>query len=110
VRIYSVDSRPLAVVLALPGQDKFYNWATGGWEAPFNAPAHVLPLAPMEAAPSPFSEVLSAEAGPEAYRADVATLVVTYSGSGSTLALGVVLDCLAGPPVNLPVRGTWTRG
>lgn len=109
MRLTLFDARQLGVILALPGADKFYNWVTTGWETPFNAPAHLLPLVPMEPSPSAFATVLSIDVGDVLNQADASAIIATYTGSGTTLALGTPVDVIQGPPLELPARFAWQR-
>ena len=104
-----VDPRALAVCLVCPYADQFYNWATGGWEFPFAAAAHLKPLQAMEGPPSLFAPVQFLDVGPLPVRCpDCALLLVTIDGSGSPIA---VVDCRTQPSPPPPgCAGSWPRG
>jgi hypothetical protein len=108
----AMPAMPIAIILCTPQSvpDKFYNWQTGGWENPFNAPVHLMPLQPMEGnSSSPFNAVLWVESPVSVtdWRG-IVTLTALYTGTGSTLALTQILDVL--PPArsdDRPMRLAW---
>jgi len=108
VRITLNDSRQLAVCVIMPAADKFYNWSTTGWEQPFLAKSHLLPLTPMEGIGSPFSTIVGADLGMVMVeRTDVVAVVMTVDGTGAPIA---VVDVWQAPyPVQYPTRGGWTH-
>jgi hypothetical protein len=108
MRITLADTRTLAVAIVQPAADKFYNYGTGGWEQPFNAANHLRPLAPLEAAPSLFSGIITADlSNIMIERSDVAAVVMTVDNTGAPIA---AVDVWTLPyPVPDPVRGGWSR-
>lgn len=108
MRITFADTRKLAIALTLPAADKFYNYTTGGWEQPFNPAAHLRPLAPLEASPSLFASVVTADVGDVMIqRNDVAAVIMTVDLAGAPLA---AVDVWTLPsPVSDPTRGGWCR-
>jgi hypothetical protein len=108
MRITIADTRTLAVAIIQPAVDKFYNYTTGGWEQPFNAANHLKPLTPLEAAPSVFSGILTADvSGIMVERTDVAAVVMTVDPTGNPIA---TIDVWTLPyPVSDPTRGGWSR-
>jgi hypothetical protein len=108
MRITMADTRTLAVAVIQPAADKFYNYTTGGWEQPFNAANHLKPLTPLEASPSVFSGILTADvSGIMVERTDVAAVVLTVDPSGNPIA---TIDVWTLPyPVADPTRGGWSR-
>jgi hypothetical protein len=108
MRITMADTRTLAVAVIQPAADKFYNYTTGGWEQPFNAANHLKPLTPLEASPSIFSGVLTADiSGVMVERTDVAAVVITVDNSGNPIA---TVDVWTLPyPTSNPTCGGWSR-
>src|SRR5262245_4194773 len=108
MRITLADTRSLAVALTLPVADKFYNYNTGGWEQPFNATKHLRPLTPLEAPPSPFAGVVSADVTDiMLQRSDVAAIIMTLDITGAPIA---AVDVWTLPyPIPDPARGGWCR-
>ncbi len=108
MRITMADTRTLAVAIIQPAADKFYNYTTGGWEQPFNPANHLKPLTPLEASPSIFSGILTADvSGIMVERADVAAVVLTVDTNGNPIA---TVDVWTLPyPVADPTRGGWSR-
>jgi hypothetical protein len=108
MRITIADTRTLAVTVIQPAADKFYNYTTGGWEQPFNAANHLKPLTPLEASPSIFSGILTADvSGIMVERVDVAAVVVTVDPTGNPIA---TVDVWTLPyPVADATRGGWSR-
>jgi hypothetical protein len=105
MRITMVDPRNLAVAVVTAGNDKFYNWTTYAFEQPFNAAAHLKPLAPMETS-ALFSQVLTADLGTILLqRTDASLVILTVDSSGNPLA---VVDCWTLPnPRPDPGLGGW---
>jgi len=108
MRITLADTRQLAVAIIQPAADKFYNYTTGGWEQPFNAANHLRALAPVEASPSLFAGVVSADLSDVMIqRNDVAAVIMTLDNGGAPLA---TVDVWTLPyPVPDPTRGGWSR-
>jgi hypothetical protein len=108
MRITMADTRTLAVAIIQPANDKFYNYTTGGWEQPFNAANHLKPLTPLEASPSVFAGILTADvSGIMVERSDVAAVVLTVDPTGNPIA---AVDVWTLPyPVPDPTRGGWSR-
>jgi hypothetical protein len=108
MRITFNDSRSLGVCVVQPATDKFYNWITQGWDQPFKATAHLLPLAPLEKSPSLFATVLSVDLGTIMLdRTDVVAVVMTVDTSGAPLA---AVDVWTLPYSTPPaVAGGWSQ-
>jgi hypothetical protein len=108
MRITMADTRTPAVAIIQPANVKFYNDTTGGWEQPFNAANHPKALTPLDAAPSVFSGILTADvSGVMVERSDVAAVVMTVDPSGNPIA---TIDVWTLPyPVADPTRGGWSR-
>jgi hypothetical protein len=103
------DPRSLAVAIVRPADDKFFNWGTGAWEQPFAAAAHLRPLVPMEAAPSAFATVQTADIGAELLtRPDVAALLVSVDAGGGSPTY-TVADVWTLPSRTDPCFGGLTR-
>ncbi len=108
MRITMADTRTLAVAIIQPAADKFYNYTTGGWEQPFNAANHLKALTPLEASPSVFAGILTADiSGVMVERTDVAAVVMTVDNSGNPIAT-VDVWTLPSPTPN-PTCGGWSR-
>ena len=108
MRITIADTRTLAITIVQPAADKFYNYATGGWEQPFNPANHLRPLTPLEASPSLFSGIITADLGNIMIeRSDVAAVIMTVDNTGVPIeAVDVwTLPC----PVADPTRGGLSR-
>lgn len=86
MRITVNDARSLAVALVQSANDKYLNWATLQWEpAPFSPANHARPLLPMEAPPSAFATIQTADIGYEMInRNDVEAVILAVSGTGTT--------------------------
>ena len=108
MRITLLDSRQLAVFIYSPTLNRYYNASTGGFETPFNPQAHLLPMVAPEVATAPAGGLLSVDTGTISERTDLVTVVCTTTGSGTTLAWAANVDCVQGPPLELPVRYAWS--
>ena len=109
MRITCNDARNLGVCIAQPAADKFLNWATGAWEAPFAATAHLKPLTPMEASGSPFYSIQTVDIGTELLsRPDVAAVLVAIDPGAGTPTYTVV-DVWTLPATPFPAFGGFTR-
>ena len=108
MRITLADTRTLAVALTLPAADKFYNYKTGGWEQPFDPTKHLQPLVPLEASPSLFAGVQSADLDDVMLqRSDVAAVLMTVDNTGTPIT---TVDVWTLPyPMPDPTRGGWSR-
>jgi hypothetical protein len=76
MRLTLIDSRTLGAAVCQPATDQWYNWSTAAWETPFSSSAHIVPLTPVEPAPSEAASVISADLGTVPFVSPDAAIVV----------------------------------
>lgn len=96
----SVYDQPVSVGVWFPSGEKWYNFATGGWESPFDSTKHLLVTTPSAAFPILRGEVIPALALIQG------AVIVEFTGSGANLtptSTTCAPQNYLGP---LPIRGT----
>jgi hypothetical protein len=96
MRVTFVSAAPLSAGLCQPGADLWYSWSTATWTTPFNAAAHLLPLAPVEVGPSVVDTIVTADLTTAAYTPGASVFV--FQTEPLLLVSPLALVSPLGPP------------